>query len=260
MTIDQVSSAVLDNGIGVIGDFGHGDSLTVLNERIEGDWSSYSVLIHVGDAGIGMGSREDLIYQLLDLFEINETLIKQNQILLVVRGNHDNPAVWRSPDVFAEFHNFSRICFVPDFTRLNLAGENFLFFGGAISIDRSLRQPGLNYYTDEGVDRPTREFEDILAAGDFSVVVSHNAPVLLRHPDFFNPRVYQIESVKESLHQEEQILEEMLLKIPADRQRVWVYGHFHKTKKYHSTERKFTSVCVGCMECLPILTQPLDKK
>ena len=87
-------------------------------------------IIQVGDFGIGFTNRDNDIETLKNL---NDFLMGQNITMLAIRGNHDNP------DFFKGDIEFTNLKLLPDYTTLNLEGNNFLFIGGAISVDRTAR-------------------------------------------------------------------------------------------------------------------------
>jgi len=87
-------------------------------------------IIQVGDFGIGFTYLENDENTLMNL---NDFLSEFNITLYVIRGNHDNPIF------FTGNHQYSNLKLLPDYTTLNIEGYNFLFIGGAISIDRTQR-------------------------------------------------------------------------------------------------------------------------
>ncbi len=86
-----------------------------------------SVIIQVGDFGMGFASHE---FDLKTLKHINETLKEGNNYMYIIRGNHDDP------DFFNGQYAYSNLQLLKDYTQLNILGREFLFIGGAISIDR----------------------------------------------------------------------------------------------------------------------------
>ena len=89
-------------------------------------------IMQVGDFGVGFGR---FIKEFRQLKPLNEVLIKRNITLYALRGNHDYPEYFRS-DPF----QFSNIKLLPDYTSKVIGGENILFIGGAISVDRGHRK------------------------------------------------------------------------------------------------------------------------
>ena len=86
--------------------------------------------IQVGDFGIGFDEIEKEVDKLMRL---NNRLVEYNSDLFIIRGNHDNP-MWFNENDFKDIkEQLTNIFFVPDYTVLNLDGENHLFIGGLVS-------------------------------------------------------------------------------------------------------------------------------
>jgi len=120
-------------------------------------------LIQVGDFGIGFKPEsEDHVLQ-----DLNKELSKRESLLLVIRGNHDNPSY------FDGTHDYEFIKFLPDYYTMEIDGLNHLFIGGALSIDRKARIIGTDYWEDEGF---VKNLDKISELKDIDVVVTHTAP------------------------------------------------------------------------------------
>lgn len=99
-------------------------------------------IVSVGDNGIGFCGREfDEVY----LKRINDECKKRNIILYIQRGNHDDPKIWTEQN-----YKFSNLFLVKDYTPAIFPNKKTaLLVGGGISIDRSARREGLDYWSDE---------------------------------------------------------------------------------------------------------------
>ncbi len=98
------------------------------------------IIICVGDVGIGFKSKK---YEQED-FEILNADFKDRKINFVaIRGNHDDPSYF---DGSVSLSNFELI---QDYTLREINNEKFLFVGGAVSIDRSIRTPGKDWWEGE---------------------------------------------------------------------------------------------------------------
>lgn len=121
-------------------------------------------LISVGDIGIGFLHP---MKQRRVLNDLNTAFKNRNIFFMGIRGNHDDPAY------FDGNTQFSNLELLPDYTARNLNGEDFLFVGGAISIDRQCRVLGQSYWLDETfVLKP-----ELTTPCD--VLVAHSAPYWL---------------------------------------------------------------------------------
>ena len=119
-------------------------------------------LICVGDLGIGFKVSHTKEIRML---EIANTFFTTRDIqFLSIRGNHDNPNYF---DGSIKLSNFGLL---PDYHVEFINDEKFLFVGGAISIDRKIRQEGVSYWNDEAfVLKP--DF-----AVECDVLITHSAP------------------------------------------------------------------------------------
>lgn len=172
-----------------------------------------AVILHVGDGeeGISFGPRQ--------FEELNEKFAKRNLLFLGIRGNHCDPKLF---DGSIDLPHYK---LVPDYTRLSVSGQSWLLIGGAISVDRIERLPGLDWWEEE-------EFQlhrDLLGPAD--VLVTHSGPSWIG-PQTSNGFVrlfadresqYQSDLVAE-LDVERQLHEEAFAIVRPSR---WYLGHFH---------------------------------
>jgi len=132
-------------------------------------------IIQVGDFGIGFTHKDNDEHILKGL---NDFLKDVNITLYAIRGNHDNP------DFFKGNYDYTNLKLLPDYTTLNIEGYNFLFIGGAISIDRSERLKENNHNIKYGsVKRCYWENESFIykpeitkTLKDIDIVITHTAP------------------------------------------------------------------------------------
>jgi hypothetical protein len=176
-------------------------------------------LVQVGDFGIGFRPK----FEHHELKNISKKLKKKNHTILVIRGNHDNP------EYFDGNHDYDNIKFLPDYTTMNLNGYNHLFVGGAVSIDRKLRQEGISYWKDEIFIYDEEKLKNI---NEIDVLVTHTC-MSFNKPTFFNGLVYSFaakdpELIKE-LDQERELVDLMwkTLNENGNKIKLHLYGHFH---------------------------------
>jgi predicted phosphodiesterase len=112
----------------ILGDI-HGN-FNFLKNQIHTKKITDCTIIQVGDFGIGFTYKEN---DEQTLNSLNDFLKDVNVTMLAIRGNHDNPSFFNGD------YNYSNLKLLPDYTTLNLEGNNFLFIGGAVSIDRTAR-------------------------------------------------------------------------------------------------------------------------
>lgn len=184
-----------------------------------------SVVIQVGDFGIGFNHKQEK--ELMG--GLNKFLKLRNCFVYVVRGNHDNPSV------FDGTQQFSNIIFVPDWTILELNvndnDERIFCFGGAISIDRVLReQEKLGWWPEEVANFNDDLVDDVT---NITLIVTHTSPEYAE-PYMLTNIVYKFaandKTLIEDLKKERREMTYMFTRIMennADTLRAHYYGHFH---------------------------------
>lgn len=100
------------------------------------------IVIHVGDIGIFDRYLKD-IDTILE--GVNNTFRDKNITFYGIRGNHDDPAYFTEE----YFNKFDHLKLVPDYTKINIQGEEFLFVGGAISVNRKDLVQNDDWWEDE---------------------------------------------------------------------------------------------------------------
>ena len=149
----------------------------------------YGETIQVGDLGIGFGMEE-------------KTFSKHHRF---IRGNHDSPDLCRAhPNCTADGH---------------IDDEGRMFIGGADSIDKEWRTPGLDWWYDEELS--PQEFEPLLEKyikEKPEVMVTHDvADSVARH---FFPFYTNNESASTTRHYLDLMFKE-------HKPRLWIFGHWH---------------------------------
>ena len=184
-----------------------------------------SQLVQVGDFGLGFGNKNE---EELNLKTLNKTLKTGNNLLYVIRGNHDDPSY------FATWEKIGNIRLVPDYSVLELGGYNVLLVGGAISIDRNSRIQGKDYWKEEEfIFDPDKLDVALNEIQRVDIVVTHTAPNEFWPFDLGNlVRAYARQDVNliSDLAKERE-LHSILLKYITNKYAPphWYYGHFHTT-------------------------------
>ena len=198
----------------------HGDFYII--ERRLHTLEEGSLLIQVGDFGVGFRPASEKSH----FEEINKILEKKNITLYVIRGNHDDPSL------FGTTHG--RIHLLEDYTFENINGKDWLFIGGATSIDRIFRRAGTNYWPEEKLNCQLQKVKKC------DVLVTHSAPaVCAPHDDsaslwnvitMFVPEIHTNERcmLHNELAEERQRLTEIFEKAKPSH---LYYGHFHFKEK-----------------------------
>lgn len=196
---------------------------------IHGNWNvlenlclqvSNTLIVQVGDAGLGFRSKTSEIWELKSLDKICSTT--GNQIILM-RGNHDSKR--RFSQLRLE-NVLNHIFLTQDYEIISWKDKTLQFVGGAISIDRCSREIDKSYWVDEEVILK----EDLCQKVD--ILVTHTCPSFC-FPQKVNNMVldwaqaekerFGIDLLKE-LQEERQKLDKIF---EICRPSLHVYGHFH---------------------------------
>lgn len=159
-TAKTVYPEIITDSVLIIGDI-HG-AFNRLKDLIVRSQIENCCLICVGDLGIGFQYSEE--GERKGIEALNSFFAERSILFMSIAGNHD------SPSYFDGSVNLSHFKLLPDYTRIRINGEEFLFVGGAVSIDRLWRVPNLSYWEDEVfVLKPD-------LAGKCDVLITHSAP------------------------------------------------------------------------------------
>ena len=209
-----------------IGDI-HGNFRKFLSDLKEKSYQN-TTMIQLGDFGVGFRPL-DQEYVLID--PINTWLQENNNFLYVFRGNHDNPDYFENPKF-----EFSNIKFLKDFSTITVDEKNILILGGAISIDRMTRKPGVTYWKDEEIPFIIPDIKDLVPEGMLiDIVCTHSCPSFV-WPTEFNKVVKDFMKIDKSLELELinerkrlDLFYNKIIDYNGYAPKLWVYGHMHKT-------------------------------
>ncbi|MBS1507021.1 MAG: metallophosphoesterase [Bacteroidetes bacterium] len=195
-----------------------------------------SQLVQVGDFGFGFfGSKEREDQSIKTL---NKTLTASNNLLYVIRGNHDDPSY------FEKWQKIGNIRIVPDYSVLELNGYSVLLIGGAISIDRTSRVLGKSYWKEEEFVFDQDRLESVMKdLKKLDIVVTHNAPLEFWPFEFNNlVRAYarRDENLLTDLNDEREKHSKLLKRVTSRLTPThWYYGHFHTIEDNQYNEIKY---------------------
>lgn len=195
-----------------------------------------AVIIVAGDCGIGFEKIEhyEQLYR-----KIKKTLDKNNCILLLVRGNHDDPCYFEE-----ELVDFPRMKTIPDYSTVKASYRTVLCVGGAISVDRHERQLDIEmrrltrkseisiYWENEYPVYKESEIQQISDLGiSIDTVVTHTAPSFCypqtkRGIEF---RMINDKDLEKDIDNERSVMTQIYNKLIENNHKIkdWMYGHFH---------------------------------
>lgn len=242
-------------GIVVAGDI-HGDFTGIVFKCCVQYGLRDTLIVVAGDCGFGFQKPGYFENQYM---RCRNKLVKNNNWVVFVRGNHDNPAYFNGQQV-----NHERWKAVPDYSLLKACGHTILCVGGAVSMERTWREaseyhhfhpanpllPDL-YWPDEVPVFDQVRLEAITEVCAVDSVITHTAP------SFCEP--------KEKRTLEQWTAEDPLLPADVKRERDtidriysylkehdhplihWFYGHFHE-----SWHQEIDSIKYNMQDCLEL--------
>lgn len=231
----------------------HGEFKTFLYE-VKRRQITNAIIVICGD--IGMGFNKPKYYE-NELGKISKILKKLNNIVLCIRGNHDDPAWFKYTKQYSDSlaYYYPNWVFVNDYDIIKTKFGNILCIGGARSIDKMIRIPNKTWWEDENIIPITGEMLlDInKRCNNIDIVVSHTAP------DICDPQI------KTNLYEWSKIDPDVIDDCDKERKQLthvynelikyhnvkfWFYGHFHDSYyTFVTTSNKDTTFYgLGIME------------
>lgn len=233
------------NNFIVIGDT-HGNHRFIMN-RIKNLDIRDTTLLHVGDFGIGFNNH---MTDKSDMRKLNNLLDIHNNQMYVIRGNHDNP------NYFDGSWDYTNLHLVPDYTVINVNGDNILMVGGAISVDRRSRLFEMQKATTQGRDIELYWFDEPFVLDEEKLKTIKGVRYVITHtmPDFIPPH-NKIDGnfgyLVEDFARDDNKLKEDLIKEREDVTKMyeilkennyidkWVGGHFHRHNAMYYEDTDF---------------------
>lgn len=228
----------MKNRVFFLGDI-HGTFKTIRRniKRLKiGKEKTITYIIQVGDFGIGFNPYTDND----TLLSLNRFCKKRNIIMLSIRGNHDDPSFFKGN------HIYSNLQLLEDYTIKTINDENYLFIGGAVSIDRKyrLRKDQLN--ASDGRTNRSYWFDEIFVYDreivnnifNINVLVTHTAPDWCAidnrngFGDFVNDFAYNDKELYTDLTTERENVTLMFRHLERNGCNIHshYYGHFHRSE------------------------------
>jgi predicted phosphodiesterase len=184
---------------------------------------SDSVICLCGDIGMGFHKPG---YYTKEWEDLNKIAAKGNNIIIAVRGNHDDP------EYFKGHFQFENIKLVADYTVIETKENRILFIGGATSVDRKHRDLDISYWSGE---IPVYDEDKLKAAKKPDIIITHTAPSFA----YPTTKVGLMEwaahdySIVEDCAYERNVFDKIYeyLKKRKYTPHTWAYGHFHMSNK-----------------------------
>lgn len=234
---DQIFESII-----VVGDI-HGDIMPLIFKVNETYKIQNSLIIVAGDVGIGFHADG---YYIDILSRAAARLKKRNNILLLVRGNHDDPDKWLDYEPFKHYwpDSNANVRFVKDYTVISAETgkrkHNILCVGGALSVDRTKRIVGKTYWPGEPFVYDESKVEALVGITD---VITHSAP------NFCEPILKTgiknwmlVDADIEKDCEKERNDHTLLYNKLKEKNKIhsWTYGHMHFTHTTYIDDVKFS--------------------
>ena len=193
---------------------------------------SNTLLIQLGDFGVGFNKETE---DILTLIQLDSLLKDSDNFLIIVRGNHDNPAFFSNPNL-----QFENIILVKDYELFNFKSKQlnknlkFLCVGGGISIDRSRRKLGIGYWPDEVVKNIPPNIYNMNEAIDY--LFMHTGP------DFLKLNCFNINNdikLETDLLNERVIINNLIDRINF---KTFYCGHFHINNEVNIHNKRYVTI------------------
>jgi DNA repair exonuclease SbcCD nuclease subunit len=169
------------------------------------------------------------------LVNLNAILKEASSNMYVIRGNHDNPAFW---DWGCGYH-LSNIEFIPDDCTKLIEDKVCYFVGGAVSVDRTRRRQGIDYWCGESYDpKPVRYIADKI-----DILFTHDvyhpcSPYSIHSSDavkYFAPMdEHLIGDLERSQAVMRNLYEDVMETNPTFS---WYHGHYHESHVTNNNEQ-----------------------
>ena len=207
----------------VVGDI-HGEFTKLAHDITYVHKLTDSVVIVAGDSGF-WHYKPGYYKRIWD--RIKKRLERNNNMILCVRGNHDNPWYYDP----ANWEGYDRWKAVKDYEILNFLGQKILCIGGATSIDQKERKEWNAKKERWGSSRKvwwiTERPEQVPMShlpNKIDIIISHEAPMPI------GPVVYRDDNMDLDIYRnicsDRDYLAEVLKEL---KPRYWYFGHYHKS-------------------------------
>lgn len=218
-----------------IGDI-HGEYASMVWDITERKKLSDTLVVVCGDIGMGFMKPQ---YYTKEFAYLEKKLSKSNVMVVMFRGNHDNPTYFDNPETIEGYEESGHIKLIPDYCVLKTVSGNILCIGGARSLDKTMRSLDVSWWKGEMVNPPSPEFYDELDDSDIKVdiVCSHASPSVAKPNDeILNPASQLVlwsahdKELIDDNKRERGLLTDIFntLKKRGHNVHHWIYGHYHE--------------------------------
>jgi calcineurin-like phosphoesterase family protein len=205
------------------------------------------LIFQVGDFGFWPGNIGK--YYLSDLTKVLEELDAE---LFFIDGNHENHDLLRKNakkqgilDKPKPVRITGRITWLQRGTRVMISDKEWLFLGGAASVDRYHRTEGISWFPEERITDD--QVELAISGGPADVLISHDAPAFV-HINFPHSNWPERDLALSQVNREK--LEKVCIETGVE---YCVHGHMHMSYGVNTAYRDYSGelldIRVNCLNC-----------
>lgn len=215
-------------------------------------YAENTLFIVAGDCGFGFNTLS--YYDQLYTSKMGRNLSKKNNMVLFLRGNHDNPRIFDGEN----FVKKRAVC-IPDYSVIRTARHNILCIGGAISVDRSTRKKENNasslYWPKEFPVFDPRKIKEITKARiRIDTVITHSCPSFCppQTKDGIEIWLAADEDLYQDIEDERKTMDNIWQELKAQGHpvRQWWYGHYHRSAWLNYSDCYFRLLDINEMDQL----------
>lgn len=182
----------------------------------DGEKPSRMHFIILGDVGLGFPDDPDGSRRVTKMERMGKIY---NATLYLLRGNHDNPAVWDSAIAtrHASKQNHPHVVFLQD-GLMTIKDHKYFLLGGGVSVDKASRTAGVTWWPGETV---APKLTEACIRKDVYGILSHTGPrpstIPYTLPSYWAAAQHDVD------------VEQNVLKVVGNAimPKRWVYGHYH---------------------------------
>lgn len=233
-----------------------GDIHSKLNSIVE-QMKLFNDTLFISTGDLGIGSKPfDFDVEMLENIEYG--LSTKNNVLMIVRGNHDNAKYFKKNSSMNNIleETAPHIILVPDYSIVKTSKHNILCIGGARSIDRVFSIKNVSWFQNENIQKPDDKFFN--ENHNIDIIVSHSAPLFaqplefsdaLKHYNSFIVNAYSMydDKMKNDVYKERLLLKGIYEKLNNKHHiKYIVFGHYHRS--IQTTYNKTKCISLGVCE------------
>ena len=213
-----------------------------------------TLFISTGDCLLGNHSFD---YDIEMLENQHYSLLSKNNVLFIIRGNHDNPKYFKyDSTIRTHLETYCpNIILVPDYSIIKTQNHNILCIGGARTIDRTFKIKNIDWWQNENVKTPEDKF--FIQNQNIDIIVSHSGPLFgqpyefsdqLKHYNSFIVNAYSLydNKMKNDVYKERLLLKGIYEKLNNMHHIThFIYGHYHKSIEMGYCKTRCISLGLG---------------